>query len=279
MFMSEELVEAKIIDYGKLKELYKEIQYVREYSKILKMSGHDIGPPPKNLSRELYYLALSTNEIKHGPIEVVGNNPYKLKGIDAIVKSERPEIPKYAIVDFTNGIKVYLAYEKPKSIVGVDIGVRHLITVVAVRNGKIWKAKFWGSGLITDEMIKILGESQGVVEIKNIRPKVKRTITEVVKFIEDLNPKIVALEDLREFENKVGNALRNIEIELQQQLYSRGIKYKLVDPYNTSKVCSNCGFKRGEVLGSLFVCPACGYKADRDFNAAANLALKCYYTC
>ena len=277
--MSEELVEAKIIDYGKLKELYKEIQYVREYSKVLKMSGHDVGPPPKNLPKELYYLALSSNEIKYGPIEVIGNNPYKLKGFDAVVKSERPEIPRYAIVDFTNDIKVYLAYEKPKSIVGVDIGVRHLITVVAIRNGKVWKARFWGNDLITDEMIKILGDPQGVSEIKSIRAKVKKIINEVVKFIEVLNPKIVALEDLREFENKIGNALRNIQIELQQQLYARGIRYKLVDPYNTSKVCSNCGFKKGEVMGPLFVCPACGYKADRDFNAALNLALKCYYTC
>jgi len=277
--MAEELVEAKIIEYGKLRELYKEVQYIREYSKILKMSGHDVGPPPQNVPRELYYLALSSSKIKYGPIEILGNNPYKLKGIDAIVKSERSETPNYAIIDFTNNVKVYLAYEKPKSIVGVDIGVRHLITVAAVRNGKIWKAKFWGKELITDEMIKILGEPQGVTEIKNVRAKVKRTISDVVKFIEDLNPKIVALEDLRLFENKVGNMLRNIEIELQQQLYSKGIRYRLVDPYNTSKVCSNCGFKKGEVLGPLFVCPACGYKADRDFNAAVNLALKCYYTC
>ncbi|MBP1357942.1 MAG: transposase, partial [Sulfolobus sp.] len=207
------------------------------------------------------------------------NNPYKLKGIDAIVKTDKSEIANYAIIDFTDNIKVYLAYEKPKSIVGVDIGVRHLITVVAIRNGKVWKTRFWGKELITDEMIKILGEPQGVTEIRNIRAKVKKTITEVVKFLEELNPKVVALEDLRIFENKVGNTLRNIEIELEQQLYNRGIKYKLLDPYNTSKVCSNCGFKKGEVLGPLFVCPACGYKADRDFNAALNLALKCYYTC
>ncbi|BAB67436.1 zinc ribbon domain-containing protein [Sulfurisphaera tokodaii] len=277
--MNEELVEAKIIDYGTLRELYKEVQFIRQYSKILKMKGQDVGPPPHNIPKELYYLALNSNEVKYGPIEIVGNNPYKLKGINAIVKSEREEIPLYAVIDFTNNIKVYLAYEKPRSIVGVDIGVRHLITIVALRNGKLWKTRFWGKELITDEMIKILGNPQGVSEIKNIRNKVKKVIIDIVNFIDELNPKIVALEDLRIFENKVGNTLRNIEIELEQQLYSRGIKYKLVDPYNTSKICSNCGFKKGEVLGPLFVCPACGFKADRDFNAAYNLALKCYYTC
>lgn len=277
--MNEEFVEAKIIDYGKLKELYKEVKYISQYSKVLKMKGEDVGPPPINVPKELYYLALNSNEIKYGPIEIAGKNPYKLKGVEAIVKSDRQDIPLYAIVDFSNDIKVYLAFEKPKSIVGVDIGVRHLITVVAIRNGKLWKARFWGKELITDEMIKILGDPQGVSEIKNIRGKVKRVINDIVKFIEDLNPKIVALEDLRVFDNKVGNALRNIELELEEQLYTKGIRYKLVDPFNTSKICSNCGFKKGEVLGPLFVCPACGFKADRDFNAAYNLALKCYYTC
>ncbi|BFH72725.1 zinc ribbon domain-containing protein [Sulfurisphaera javensis] len=277
--MNEELVEAKIIEFGKLKDLFKEVQYIRQYSRVLKMKGADVGPPPLGIPRELYYLALTSNEVKYGPIEIIGKNPYKLKGIDALVKSEREGLPLYAIIDFTNDIKVYLAYEKPKSIVGVDIGVRHLITVVALRNGKLWKTRFWGKELITDEMIKILGDPQGITEIKNIRSKVKKVISDIVKFIEDLNPKIVALEDLRIFENKVGNTLRNIEVELEEQLYARGIRYKLIDPYNTSKICSNCGFKRGEVLGPLFVCPACGYKADRDFNAAYNLALKCYYTC
>lgn len=277
--MQEELIQAKIIDYGKLKEVYKEIMYIREYSKALKKTGHDVGPPPLGIPKELYYMALNSNEVKYGPIEVIGNNPFKLKGFDAIVKSEREGQPLYAILDFTDGIKVYLAYQKPKSVVGIDIGVRHLITVVALREGKLWKVRYWGKELITDEMIKILGNPQGVSEIQNIRSKVRKVITEIVNFIEELNPKVVALEDLRVFDNVVGSALRSIENELIQQLYKRGIRYKLIDPYNTSKTCSKCGYKKGEVMGPLFVCPACGYKADRDFNAAYNLALKCYYTC
>ncbi|WP_256202579.1 transposase [Sulfuracidifex tepidarius] len=87
------------------------------------------------------------------------------------------------------------------------------------------------------------------------------------------------MEDLRLYDNKIGRGLKTIQNALETELYKRGIRYRRLEPYNTSKVCSNCGYKKGEVLGSIFVCPACGYKADRDFNAAFNIALRCYYSC
>ncbi|MFP3347187.1 MAG: transposase, partial [Sulfolobaceae archaeon] len=108
----EEIVEAKILDYGKLKTIYSSIQFARAYAKIVKD-----GPPPRDIPKELYYQALQSNEIRYGPLKVINNgNLIKIAEVNALVKSDREGIPLYAIVDFTDGIKVYLAYEKPKTV-------------------------------------------------------------------------------------------------------------------------------------------------------------------
>ncbi len=271
----EEIVEAKILDYGKLKTIYSSIQFARAYAKIVKD-----GPPPRDIPRELYYQALQSNEIRYGPLKVINNgNLIKIAEVNALVKSDREGIPLYAIVDFTDGIKVYLAYEKPKTVVGVDIGVRHLFTIVAIRGTTAWKVRYWGNEVIINEMIKILGDPQGLPELKNIRSKIKGIVDEAVKFIDELEPKVVALEDLKLFEGKAGQALRVVEEMLEERLYNAGIRYRRLSPFNTSKICSKCGYKKGEIMGPLFVCPSCGFKSERDYNAAYNLALQCYYQC
>lgn len=43
-----------------------------------------------------------------------------------------------------------------------------------------------------------------------------------------------------------------------------------VDSSNTSRTCSNCGHVRKSV-GKHFICPICGTRLDRDYNAARNI--------
>lgn len=56
------------------------------------------------------------------------------------------------------------------------------------------------------------------------------------------------------------------------------VKIKLVTEEYTSKTCGSCG-KLNEKLGSKkrFVCPTCGYRADRDLSAARNILIKSIY--
>ncbi|AWR94275.1 zinc ribbon domain-containing protein [Acidianus brierleyi] len=275
--MKEELVQAKIIDYGKLKSIYNDIFFYKEYSEALRRNGGSLDTPPPSLKK----LNFIPNTYRLGPLKVSCNNKIlKIDFVNALVESEREGLPKYAIIDFSKGIKIYLAYENERPIIGIDVGIRHLFTVASVNsNGKICKVRYFGDKEIIQPFIRYLGEEQGVVHLTEIKEKVKGLVHQTIRFIESLDPKIVAIEDLRLYDAKVGKGLRVIQEMLEHEFYNKGIKFKRLDPYNTSRICSHCGYKRGEIMGSIFVCPSCGYKADRDFNAAYNLALKCYYTC
>ncbi|BBE42840.1 Mobile element protein [Conexivisphaera calida] len=60
-------------------------------------------------------------------------------------------------------------------------------------------------------------------------------------------------------------------IEYQMRKY--GKDFAAVDPKDTSRTCARCGYVREDLkLGDrVYVCPACGWAADRDYNAALNI--------
>jgi transposase len=62
-------------------------------------------------------------------------------------------------------------------------------------------------------------------------------------------------------------------------LKENGIKYELVNPKNTSKICSKCGavnetftFEDRKAHRFLFKCNKCKFEADADYNAALNIS-------
>jgi transposase len=276
--VNEELIKASVIDAGSINKVINDIMYYIIYEKTLKKISGNIRKQSIKIGE--YSVVIEGDRAIIGPIEISGTNPYKLKGIGTIVKSDRAEQPKYAIIEISNkGYEVFLAYERQKSIIGVDFGIRNLISVIALRNLKVWKYRFWKGEEIITEVTKYIGETQGFVELEKIKKYFKNIIDEVTEYIVSLYPKVVAIEDITEFEGKKGLLLKTLQHTLEAKLYSTGIKYKRINAYGTSRLCSNCGYKNGEVYGALFTCPLCGFKADRDFNAAMNIALKCYYTC
>ena len=54
---------------------------------------------------------------------------------------------------------------------------------------------------------------------------------------------------------------------------SAGKLVVLVDPGNTSRLCSRCGWKKETLKLSerTFTCDSCGLEIDRDLNAASNI--------
>ena len=59
---------------------------------------------------------------------------------------------------------------------------------------------------------------------------------------------------------------------LEYKAEEAGIGFKAVDPEHTSQDCSACGHREKKTLSDrVHHCKACGYKTDRDHNAAINI--------
>ena len=63
-------------------------------------------------------------------------------------------------------------------------------------------------------------------------------------------------------------------VKLQRKSFIVGIEFRKVDRfYPSSKTCHACGYihKGLKLKDRVYVCPECGYTADRDYNASLNL--------
>ena len=59
-----------------------------------------------------------------------------------------------------------------------------------------------------------------------------------------------------------------------------GVPLAVVDPRNTSKGCSCCGYtdKRNRRTQAIFLCASCGHEANADLNAALNIRARATVT-
>ena len=98
-------------------------------------------------------------------------------------------------------------------------------------------------------------------------------------------PSKIVIEDL-----SVSNMMKNKYLAksiqeqkwygIRQQLEYKGALYNIsvqIAPrfYASSKTCSNCGHinKKLTLADRVYICPKCGLKIDRDYNASINLSI------
>jgi putative transposase len=95
---------------------------------------------------------------------------------------------------------------------------------------------------------------------------------------------VVVMEDIQ-VKQLVGKSLRRLRMRLHDvashelkeiigyQMEKYGKKLILVNPAFTSKTCARCGYVKNDLMLSdrVFVCPKCGWVADRDYNASLNI--------
>lgn len=195
-------------------------------------------------------------------------------------------------------------------IMGIDLGVKTTATVVCgnkyMKFPNINKSKRIRYLLTKEKYLQkqlskkyqknkvgcIYHKTNNIVKLENKIKRIRRTVTNIrnnynhqltAQLVGHL-PKRVVMEDL----NVLGMMKnRCLAKAVQSQNFSKilhmmrykcenyGIEFVQADRfYPSSRICRNCGAvnKKLTLANRIFICPDCGYKIDRDFNAALNLA-------
>ena len=185
--------------------------------------------------------------------------------------------------------------------VGIDWGLKTLLTL---SDGTTFTAPSYSK---IDRQIK---KAQRSVSRKKLgsrnreRAKIKllRKTTHKINMIEDTlhkattfivqNYNSIKIEDLRSSNMMRNHSLarriaegsfykfKTMLIYKTEQLrieYGRNVAIELVNPRNTSQICSSCGTQaeiKLKLSDRIFTCMKCGMSKDRDLNAAINISLR-----
>jgi putative transposase len=180
---------------------------------------------------------------------------------------------------------------EPQSSIGVDVGLKSIITLsngenveppkyyreaekkLAVQQRKLSKKKKFSNNW-RKQCAKISKLHRNVAnQRKDFNHKLSRDLVDTYD--------LVVFEDL-EIKNMVKNKHLSKSIHdaswgklIQMTEYKAeeaGKHVDLVNPYNTSQLCSTCGNKvKKDLSVRIHTCPHCGLVLDRDVNAAINI--------
>ncbi|WP_009990799.1 RNA-guided endonuclease InsQ/TnpB family protein, partial [Saccharolobus solfataricus] len=95
-----------------------------------------------------------------------------------------------------------------------------------------------------------------------------------VAVMEGIHVKQLIGKSLRSLRRRLSDvAFSELRDLIKYQLEKYGKKLILVNPAYTSKTCAKCGYVKEDLSLSdrVFVCPNCGWIADRDYNASLNI--------
>ncbi|MEW6207139.1 MAG: transposase [Acidobacteriota bacterium] len=136
---------------------------------------------------------------------------------------------------------------------------------------------------------------------KNVRRKLKKISQRESRFRRQINHQIakaiveeakgsgrgIALEDLKGIRTRVtfrrqqrarmaGWSFYQLRVFIEYKARLIGVVVVTVDPRNTSRTCSECGYcdKANRRSQSEFVCLSCGHSEQADVNAAKNIRLR-----
>ena len=180
-----------------------------------------------------------------------------------------------------------------EKMIGVDLG---LISFATLSNGKkIENPRFFRSDqdVLKKAQTRLSKVSKGTPERSKRRRVVARIHERIANKRGDFAHKlshrlvnaygIIVFEDLkiqRMLDNGTNGLNKSISDAAWNQLVrccsykaeNAGRKVILVDPRNTSKMCSRCGeLVKKELSDRVHLCPHCKLKIDRDWNAAINI--------
>jgi IS605 OrfB family transposase len=187
---------------------------------------------------------------------------------------------------------------KPKSeaVIGVDIGMANIVsTSEGQRYGQIspklrGRVERSAAKRRRKQQLNACLKRKGlpIVDVADHRAEAfaRNQIGQALnQMIDDLPPgaalaiERLTVKDMRFKSRQMNRALRAAQLgyvrdKLKFKLDERGIRYRSVQPAYSSQECSQCGFTLSMNRRSQaeFECLWCGYSANADENAAANLA-------
>jgi len=182
---------------------------------------------------------------------------------------------------------------KPKNIIGVDLGVKHLAVTsegVYYENPKsLYKQEKKLKRLDRRVSRKVKG-SKNREKAKLVRAKAYEKLARIREhYLHEVTTElartksIIAVEDLNVSGMQKNHHLAKAISDASFAEFRRMLEYKcpkyaselvIVDRYfPSSKTCSNCGAIKDDLTlnDRVFKCDSCGFEIDRDLNAAINL--------
>ncbi|WP_436928397.1 RNA-guided endonuclease InsQ/TnpB family protein [Halosimplex halobium] len=178
-----------------------------------------------------------------------------------------------------------------RTVLGVDLGVNQL---AVASTGRFWSAdefNHWkreyekrrgdlqqcGTRAAHDAMAGVERKEEGRFEIF-----LHRVANEIVTEAVEHDCSHIVFEDLTDIRENVPQAswhhlwaFRRLYEYVAYKAREQGVETVQVDPRNTSKRCSTCGFTHDDNRnGEDFECQDCGYQNHADYNASKNIGLQ-----
>ena len=124
-------------------------------------------------------------------------------------------------------------------------------------------------------------QSVGRKEEGRFKLLMHRMANEIVAEARENECTVIAFEDLTDIRERTGAswghkwAFNRLYEYVEYKAEEYGIDVEQVDPENTSRRCSHCGFTHPDNRdGEEFECLKCGYENHADYNAAKNIGLR-----
>jgi putative transposase len=222
---------------------------------------------------------------------------------NVVVHRDFPEKVKRVIVKLTPSGRLYITFvvgqeypQLPKTgkAVAVDVGVEKLLTTSdgeyvpnqrpyekALNKVKRLHKSLSRKKFLSRNWFKAkIRLSRAYEHVKNLRVDMYMKLGKYfaehydVLVMEDIHVKQLVGKSLRRLRMRLHDvAIHELKSIMRYQLGKYGKKLTLVGPAFTSKTCARCGHvKKDLTLADRdFVCPKCGWAADRDYNASLNI--------
>jgi len=192
----------------------------------------------------------------------------------------------YFVIPIKKEVEIKQKYD---GVIGVDLGLRYnAVITLLYKNGKITKVEFLKYRKLMHKIRMLwhrIDELKSMLRIRRINDWIAHNVSKRIVEIAKENNCMIAMENLkrlypvkgknsRKNNRRISNWVRGKVVKYT--LYKakwEGIRVKLVNPKNTSRICHLCGAE-GFRKDAIFVCKHCKHTYNADFNASVNIGIR-----